>query len=138
MSESDELDELRQRKRDELLNQQIQSSNQQQSTGTPTEPVYVRDPNHFQELTGDGLVLVDFYADWCGPCQMMEPTLEELASEQQITVAKVDIDQHQQLAQQHGVRSVPTLVLYKNGEVVEQLLGVQDYGTLANLISQFE
>jgi thioredoxin 1 len=134
MSESDDLEELRQLKREQLLNQDGSTLGQ---SGTPTEPVHITDQSHFQEVTQRGLVVVDFYADWCGPCQMLEPTLEDIARDHPVTVAKVDIDQHQHLAQQHGVRSVPTLVFYSDGEVVEQLLGVQDHSTLTQLISQY-
>lgn len=136
MSDSDELDHLRQQKRDQLLNQH-QAGPSVESTA-PAEPVSVTDADHFNQIVSTtDLVLVDFYADWCGPCQMLEPTIAEVAADHPITVVKVDIDQHDQLAHQHGVRSVPTLVFYSNGTVVEQLLGVQDKPTLDQLITQY-
>lgn len=81
-------------------------------------------------------MLVDCYADWCGPCRMLEPTIEALAAETGAAVAKVDVDAHQRLAQQLGARSVPTLVLYADGEPVERLLGAQDRATLDGLIDR--
>lgn len=70
-------------------------------------------------------VLVDFWATWCGPCRMIGPIIEEIAAEYagKAKVAKVDVDQNQELAEQFQVRSVPTLLIFKNGNVVEQLVG---------------
>ncbi|MFC6732710.1 thioredoxin [Haladaptatus sp. GCM10025707] len=79
---------------------------------------------------------MDFYADWCGPCKMLEPTVKELAAEGKATVVKVDVDQHQTLAQSNGVQGIPTLLLYADGEQVKRLVGVQDKATLSSLIEQ--
>jgi len=72
-------------------------------------------------------VLVDFWAEWCGPCKMIAPVLDELAGEYagKIKIGKVDIDQHQSLAAQYGVRSIPTLLIFKNGQVAEQMVGAR-------------
>ncbi|GAA0289417.1 thioredoxin [Halobacterium noricense] len=80
------------------------------------------------------VVLVDFYADWCGPCQMLEPVVETIAAETDATVAKVDIDANQQLAAEYGVRSVPTLVLFADEQPVERLIGMQDESRLRTVI----
>ena len=82
------------------------------------------------------MVLVDCYAEWCGPCRMMEPTIEAFAAESDAAVAKVDVDTHQQLAGQLGVRGVPTLVLYVDGIPTERLVGAQDRATLDELLSR--
>lgn len=70
-------------------------------------------------------VLVDFWATWCAPCRAIAPSLEQLASEYKgrVKIAKVDIDENQQIAQQFGVRSIPTLLLFKGGKVVDQIVG---------------
>ncbi len=70
-------------------------------------------------------VLVDFWATWCAPCRAIAPSLEELATQYkgQVKIAKVDVDENQQIAQQFGIRSIPTLLLFKGGKVVEQLVG---------------
>ena len=72
-------------------------------------------------------VLVDFWAEWCGPCKMLGPILDELADEYdgRVRVAKVNIDEHQQLAAQFGVRSIPTLLLFQQGQVADQIVGLR-------------
>ena len=72
-------------------------------------------------------VLVDFWAEWCGPCKMIAPVLDELASEYdgKVKVAKVNIDHEQNLAAQFGIRAIPTLLIFKNGQVQEQIVGMK-------------
>lgn len=85
--------------------------------------------NHqnFAELEkSDKPVLVDFYADWCGPCRMVAPIVEEIAEENpQYAIAKVNVDAEPELASRFGVFSIPTLVVLKDGKVVDQLVGAQ-------------
>jgi thioredoxin 1 len=72
-------------------------------------------------------VLVDFWAEWCGPCKMIAPVLDELASEYdgKVKIVKVNIDEHQSLAVQFKITAIPTLLLFKNGEVFEQMVGAK-------------
>jgi thioredoxin 1 len=72
-------------------------------------------------------VLVDFWAEWCGPCKMLAPILDELATEYdgKVRIGKVNIDEYQELAAQYGIRSIPTLLLFKQGQVAEQLVGLR-------------
>jgi thioredoxin 1 len=145
MSESDmdEHERIRQRKAEELRqrlegNGQVDASGSDGSETTPTEPVHVTGPDHLDELVADGgVVLVDFYADWCGPCKMLEPVVERLAAETAATVAKVDVDSQQGLASRYQVQGVPTLYLFAGGEQVERLVGARDESTLRSLIEQY-
>lgn len=81
-------------------------------------------------------VLVDFWAEWCGPCKMIAPILDEIAQEYdgRLKIGKVNIDDQQNLATQHGVRAIPTLLVFKNGEVADQIVGLRSKRDLkANL-----
>ncbi len=82
--------------------------------------------NNFEETVNQGVTLVDFWAEWCGPCKMMNPVLEELAGEYEgkLTVGKVNVDEQSNLAIKFNVSSIPTLLLFKDGEIQEQFVGV--------------
>ena len=137
MSDSDERERIREQKRKELIEEHSDETAGGEEAGTPTEPVEVESQAHFEELTSEhDLVLVDCYADWCGPCQMMEPTIESLAAETDALVTKVDVDGHQGLAQQLGAQSIPTLLVFSDGEPVERVVGAQDRSTLEGLLEQ--
>ena len=100
-------------------------------------PIHVESADHLAELVDEhDIILVDYYADWCGPCKMLEPTVEEIAAETDTAVLKVDIDELQDIARDAGVRSVPTLQFYKNGEQAERVIGVQDKSNLLEIIEQ--
>jgi thioredoxin 1 len=107
-------------------------------TATANEPLSVDGQSQLDDVvTEHDVVLVDFYADWCGPCQMLEPTVEKLAAETDATVAKVDVDVNQGLAAAYGVQGVPTLVLFADGEQVEEVVGVQGEEQLRSLIGRY-
>ena len=75
----------------------------------------------FNEIINQDKVLVDFYAEWCGPCKMLTPVLERLG--ESFEIVKVDVDKHFDLAKEYGIMSVPTLFIFKNGKVVKQMIG---------------
>lgn len=92
--------------------------------------------DQFETTIKTGVTLVDFYADWCGPCRMLAPHLESVAQElqDQAAVAKVDVDRAQRVASTYQVTSIPTLILFKEGKEVGRLVGVRDAKAIKEFI----
>jgi len=149
MSDTDTIEKIEARRREQLLDQ-LGTERSEATTGdgstegngaattAPETPIHIDSVDHFSEVTASyDVVLVDFYADWCGPCQQLEPIVESVAAETDAAVAKVDIDRLQPLAQRHGVRGVPTMVLFSDGEPVEQTVGLKPKTQLNALVENY-
>ena len=148
MTETDEREAIRERKRRELqeklgdggaMSESDDGAVSESDVGQtrPDEPVHVEGADHLTAVTdAHDVVLVDFYADWCGPCKMVEPVVEALHDDGTAVVAKVDIDEHQALAQRQNVRGVPTMLLYVDGTAVERVVGAKDKASLEALVAQ--
>lgn len=94
----------------------------------------------FNEETDKGLVLIDFWATWCGPCRMQAPILDQLSeeyAEDEFRIVKMDVDENPQTPQQFGIMSIPTLLLKKDGQVVEKAVGVHSKEQLRQMIDQY-
>ena len=95
--------------------------------------------NEFRSEIEDGIVLVDFYAQWCGPCRMISPVLEQLHEEYdgKVNFVKVDIDVNPETAKEYGVMSIPNLLIFKDGELADRLLGFKPKQTLQQWINNY-
>ena len=89
---------------------------------------------NFDEIISEKKVLVDFYADWCGPCRMLLPVLEEVSSEGVIKIVKVNVDEHEDIARKYGVMTIPTLILFGNKEELKRNVGYLNHDEVISFI----
>ena len=103
-----------------------------------SDKIFVLNDQNFKEEIKSSQVpiLVDFWAEWCAPCRMIAPMLEEIAEEynEKLKIGKLNVDQNRTIAAQYGVMSIPTLILFKDGEMVEQMIGAQPKENLLKII----
>jgi len=94
------------------------------------------DSSNYEEFTASGAVVVDFYADWCGPCKMMAPVFEQAAADYdgRAVFAKINVDENRELAVKNKIMGVPTLIFFKDGQIIDRVSGVLDKGALYSKI----
>lgn len=96
---------------------------------------HLNENENLKEIIQTGIYIVDFYANWCGPCKMLGPILEEL---EEINIVKVDIDIHQKLATEYGIMSVPTLLFTKDGNIIQKEIGFKDKEELIRIYNSIK
>lgn len=103
-----------------------------------TKAAYVQDSEFAELLTYEGPVVVDYTASWCGPCRVIAPLIDKLAEtyESRAKVVKVDLDKNKESAKKYGIKSIPAVLIFKNGEVVETLVGKAPYETFAEALEK--
>lgn len=121
-TEDKEVEELKKKMVEDMINED------EKSADYPDSPITLTDSNFQEKLEEYPLVLVDFWAAWCGPCKMMEPIIEDMAQEYQgdIVFGKLNVDQNQKVPSQFQVSGIPTLILFKDGEMVDQMVGAMN------------
>ncbi|AIQ70851.1 MULTISPECIES: thioredoxin [Paenibacillus] len=102
--------------------------------------VNVSDQSFVGEVEGQGTVVVDFWAPWCGPCKMLAPILEELSTElgDDVKIAKLNVDENPETASRFGVMSIPTLIFFKDGQPVDKVVGLNSKDSLKNIVAKHQ
>jgi thioredoxin 1 len=102
--------------------------------------VNVSDQTFGNEVEGQGTVVVDFWAPWCGPCKMLAPILDELSSElgDSVKIAKLNVDENPETASRFGVMSIPTLIFFKDGQPVDKVVGLNSKDSLKNIVAKHQ
>jgi len=108
-------------------------------SGSSDKNIITLTTDNFADETGKGIVMVDFWATWCMPCKAMAPVIEEIASQTigKVKVGKVDIDQNEPLANRFGIQAIPSVLIFKDGVLVETIVGVQSKAALVNALSKY-
>jgi thioredoxin 1 len=134
MSFDDELEAIKQKKLAELQ----KAAAAKASMSSLTEPIVLTDSNFGSEIAKYPLILIDFWAPWCGPCRMVSPIIEQLAREYSGRVAfgKVNVDECQMTAASFGIQSIPTMMMFKNGKAVDVMVGAMPKGQIEMKLKQ--
>jgi thioredoxin 1 len=131
-----ELDEIMARKRSELLtNAQLGES----KPSSISSPITLTDSNFDQSLKENPLLVVDFWAVWCGPCRMVSPVIEQLASELagKVVFGKLNVDENPAISRAFGIQSIPTIAIFKNGKAIDAIVGAVSKSQMQSTISKY-
>jgi thioredoxin 1 len=107
--------------------------------GEKNGDLYILTTENFGDETAKGVVMVDFWATWCMPCKAMAPVIDEIASQTKgkVKVGKLDVDANGPIANKFGIQAIPTIIIFKEGQVVETLVGLQSKATIINALSKY-
>lgn len=97
---------------------------------------HIQNETEFYDLLKEGKPIVDFYADWCGPCRMLSPILEQVNVETGIKLLKVNVDKNPEIAKSYGIMSIPTMILFENGKLIEKRVGISSKEEIIKWIKQ--
>jgi thioredoxin 1 len=131
-----ELDEIMARKRSELLTNAQLGENKPSSVSSP---ITLTDSNFEQALKENALLVVDFWAVWCGPCRMVAPVIEQLASELagKVVFGKLNVDENPAISRAFGIQSIPTIAIFKNGKAIDAIVGAVSKSQMQSTISKY-
>lgn len=132
--EDKELNDIMTRKRNELI-----ARSGHTSTNSTASPVLLTDSNFNQEVEKYPLIVVDFWAPWCGPCRMVSPVIEQLAKELagKVVFGKVNVDENPLIASAFGIQSIPTITIFKNGKAIDGFVGVASKSQMQSKIMAY-
>jgi thioredoxin 1 len=108
-------------------------------SGAKNGDLYILTTENFSDETANGIVMVDFWATWCMPCKAMAPVVDEIASQTKgkVKVCKLDVDANGPIANKFGIQAIPTIIIFKDGQVVETLVGLQSKAAIINALSKY-
>lgn len=138
MNKTDELEEIRKKKLEQLKKQYMER--EQNMENMPNTPLKITDADIDQNIKKYDVVVVDCWTPWCGPCRMVEPIIKELAKEMQgeIVFGKLNIDENPATSVKHQIMSIPTLLVFKNGNLVERLVGAYPKEELKKKLESYQ
>ena len=142
MERDKDLEKIRQQKSKDLMEQSAEKSNEAFHTaGEPTsnKPVEVTDATFTETIQNNSLIVIDCWAPWCGPCRMVSPIIDELAKDYigRILFRKLNVDENQTVATQYEIMSIPTLLVFKKGKLVDRIIGAMPRQMLESKITQY-